>query len=160
MFSQHPTVNDELPNRILSGTVQVKPNIRRFFGSSVEFDDGSVVDDVDLVVSYSCSHTCFYSTKLPSAHSDDSSILQVFATGYQFSFPFLTSNVIPVSQNKTSLYKYVFPAGLDRPTLAVIGLVQPLGAIMPIAEIQARWATRVFKGTSNFANNMHKFQKA
>ncbi|KAF7642060.1 hypothetical protein LDENG_00265390, partial [Lucifuga dentata] len=30
IFSQHPTVNDELPNRILSGTVQVKPNIRRF----------------------------------------------------------------------------------------------------------------------------------
>lgn len=50
VFSQHPTVNDELPNRILSGTVQVKPNIRRFQGSSVEFDDGSVVEDVDLVV--------------------------------------------------------------------------------------------------------------
>lgn len=50
LFSQHPTVNDELPNRILSGTVQVKPNIRRFQGSSVEFDDGSVVEDVDLVV--------------------------------------------------------------------------------------------------------------
>lgn len=50
LFSQHPTVNDELPNRILSGTVQVKPNICRFNGSSVEFDDGSVVDDVDLVV--------------------------------------------------------------------------------------------------------------
>ncbi|KAF3835056.1 hypothetical protein F7725_027614 [Dissostichus mawsoni] len=47
---QHPTVNDELPNRILSGTVQVKPNIRRLQGSSVEFDDGSVVEDVDLVV--------------------------------------------------------------------------------------------------------------
>lgn len=43
-------MNDELPNRILSGTVQVKPNIRRFQGSSVEFDDGSVVEDVDLVV--------------------------------------------------------------------------------------------------------------
>ncbi|KAM4574138.1 flavin-containing monooxygenase 5-like isoform 1-T3 [Fundulus diaphanus] len=119
LFSQHPTVNDELPNRILSGTVQVKPNIRRFQGSSVEFDDGSVVDDVDLVV---------------------------FATGYKFSFPFLASNVVPVSDNQASLYKYVFPPELDRPTLAIIGLVQPLGAIMPISEMQARWATRVFKG--------------
>lgn len=54
LFSQHPTINDELPNRILSGTVQVKPNIRRFQGSSVEFDDGSVVEDVDLVVGYYC----------------------------------------------------------------------------------------------------------
>lgn len=119
LFSQHPTVNDELPNRILSGTVQVKPNVRRFHGSSVEFDDGSVAEDVDLVV---------------------------FATGYSFSFPFLASHVVSVSENKASLYKYVFPPELDRPTLAVIGLVQPLGAIMPIAEMQARWATRVFKG--------------
>ncbi|XP_067453564.1 flavin-containing monooxygenase 5-like [Thunnus thynnus] len=119
LFSQHPTVNDELPNRILSGTVQVKPNIRRFQGSSVEFDDGSVVEDVDLVV---------------------------FATGYKFSFPFLASHVVSVSENKASLYKYVFPPELDLPTLAIIGLVQPLGAIMPISEMQARWATRVFKG--------------
>lgn len=51
LFNQHPTLNDELPNRILSGTVQVKPN-RSFQGSSVEFDDGSVVEDVDLVVCY------------------------------------------------------------------------------------------------------------
>lgn len=53
LFSQHPTVNDELPNRILSGTVQVKPNVRRFLGSRVEFDDGSVAEDVDLVVGLS-----------------------------------------------------------------------------------------------------------
>ncbi|XP_019936740.2 flavin-containing monooxygenase 5-like [Paralichthys olivaceus] len=119
LFSQHPTMNDELPNRILSGTVQVKPNICRFQGSSVEFDDGSIVEDVDLVV---------------------------FATGYRFSFPFLASLVVSVSDNKASLYKYVFPPELDRPTLAIIGLVQPLGAIMPISEIQSRWATRVFKG--------------
>ncbi|XP_071381066.1 flavin-containing monooxygenase 5-like [Centroberyx affinis] len=119
IFSQHPTVNDELPNRILSGTVQVKPNIRRFQGSSVEFEDGSVVEDIDLVV---------------------------FATGYSFSFPFLASHVLSASGNKSTLYKYVFPPELDRPTLAIIGLVQPLGAIMPISEMQARWATRVFKG--------------
>uniref|UniRef100_A0A3P9IF79 Flavin-containing monooxygenase n=1 Tax=Oryzias latipes TaxID=8090 RepID=A0A3P9IF79_ORYLA len=119
LFSQHPLVNDDLPNRILSGTIQVKPNVGRIQGSSVEFDDGSVVEDVDLVV---------------------------FATGYKFSFPFLTSQVVSVTENKASLYKYVFPPELDRHTLAVIGLVQPLGAIMPISEMQARWATRVFKG--------------
>lgn len=68
MFSQHPTVNDELPNRILSGTVQVKPNIRRFQGSSVEFDDGSVVEDVDLVVggiaTSAYTHTHTHSSKI------------------------------------------------------------------------------------------------
>ncbi|XP_051501583.1 flavin-containing monooxygenase 5-like [Myxocyprinus asiaticus] len=119
IFSQHPMVNDDLPNRILSGTVLVKPNVREFRGSSVVFEDGTVEDDIDLVV---------------------------FATGYTFSFPFLFSHVIPVSKNKVSLYKYIYPPGLERPTLAVIGLIQPLGAIMPISEMQARWATRVFKG--------------
>lgn len=86
-----------------------------------------------------------------------SSVLQVFATGYKFSFPFLASNVIPVSQNKTSLYKYVFPPELDRPTLAIIGLVQPLGAIMPISEMQARWATRVFRGKKTNKKNKQDF---
>lgn len=70
----------------------------------------------------------------------------MFATGYRFSFPFLASHVVSVSENKAALYKYVFPPELERPTLAVVGLVQPLGAVMPIAEMQARWATRVFKG--------------
>uniref|UniRef100_A0A8C6TH99 Flavin-containing monooxygenase n=1 Tax=Neogobius melanostomus TaxID=47308 RepID=A0A8C6TH99_9GOBI len=119
LSSQHPTVNDDLPNRILSGTVQVKPNIRRIQGSSIEFEDGSVVENIDLVV---------------------------FATGYTFSYPFLASQVVSVTNNKASLFKYVFPPELDKPTLAIIGLVQPLGAIMPISEMQARWATRVFKG--------------
>ncbi|ROL55562.1 Dimethylaniline monooxygenase [N-oxide-forming] 5 [Anabarilius grahami] len=73
VFSQHPMVNDDLPNRILSGTVSVKPNVQEFRGSSVVFEDGTVEDDIDLVV---------------------------FATGYTFSFPFLSSHVIPVSNNK------------------------------------------------------------
>ncbi|XP_073672785.1 flavin-containing monooxygenase 5-like [Garra rufa] len=119
VYSQHPTVNDDLPNRILSGTVSVNANVQEFRGSSVVFEDGTVEDDIDLVV---------------------------FATGYTFSFPFLPSRVIPVTKNKVSLYKYVYPPGLERQTLAVIGLIQPLGAIMPISEMQARWATRVFKG--------------
>lgn len=43
------------------------------------------------------------------------------------------------------LYKFVWPPHLTHPTLAVIGLIQPVGAINPIAELQARWAVRVFK---------------
>ncbi|ROL55563.1 Dimethylaniline monooxygenase [N-oxide-forming] 5 [Anabarilius grahami] len=119
VFNQEPMINDDLPNRILSGTVLVKPNVQEFRGSSVVFEDGTVEDDIDLVV---------------------------FATGYTFSFPFLSSHVIPVSKNKVSLYKFVYPPALEHPTLAMIGLIQPLGAIMTICEMQARWATRVFKG--------------
>ncbi|KAF5909731.1 dimethylaniline monooxygenase [N-oxide-forming] 5-like, partial [Clarias magur] len=121
LFSQHPTVNDELPNRLISGTIKVKSNVSEFRGNSIVFEDGTVEDDIDLVV---------------------------FATGYTFSFPFLQSHVLSVTDNKSRLYKYVFPPGLEKSTLAIIGLIQPLGAIMPISEMQARWATRVFKGVS------------
>lgn len=31
------------------------------------------------------------------------------------------------------------------PTLAVMGLIQPWGAINPMTELQARWAVRMFK---------------
>ncbi|XP_054240605.1 flavin-containing monooxygenase 5-like [Indicator indicator] len=117
VFDQHPTVNDDLPNRILSGRVQVKPNIKEFTETSAIFEDGTR-EEIDAVV---------------------------FATGYSFSFPFLES-CVKVVENQISLYKFVFPPDLEKPTLAFIGLIQPLGAIMPISELQSRWATRVFKG--------------
>ncbi|XP_060722703.1 si:dkey-239i20.2 isoform X2 [Tachysurus vachellii] len=135
LFSQHPMVNDDLPNRLISGTIKMKPNVCEFRGSSVVFEDGTIEDNIDLVV---------------------------FATGYTFSFPFLQSHVISVTENKTQLYKYLFPPRLEKPTLAIIGLIQPLGAIMPISEMQARWATRVFKGLSKLpsTSNMLKDIKA
>ncbi|NWV16331.1 FMO5 monooxygenase, partial [Origma solitaria] len=117
VLDQHPTVNDDLPNRIISGRVRVKPNIQEFTETSAIFEDGTK-EDVDAVV---------------------------FATGYSFSFPFL-EDCVKVVDNQISLYKYVFPPDLEKPTLAFIGLIQPLGAIMPISELQCRWATRVFKG--------------
>ena len=50
LLSAHPTVNDELPNRIASGTVVVKPNIDCFTGpKSLRFADGTEVDDIDTV---------------------------------------------------------------------------------------------------------------
>ena len=52
---------------------------------------------------------------------------------------------IQVKDNAVNLYKYAFPPDLQQPTLAVIGCVQPWGAINPIAELQCRWACQVFK---------------
>ena len=46
---------------------------------------------------------------------------------------------------QVDLYKYVFPPDLSHPTLAVIGCIQPLGAIMPISEMQCRLAAGVMK---------------
>lgn len=74
----------------------------------------------------------------------------VFATGYNYSFPFLA----PDLQGKCGpdplhrLYRHVFALGLTSPTLAVVGLIDGFGAVNLLAELQARWATRVFKGKS------------
>ncbi|XP_053549838.1 flavin-containing monooxygenase 5 [Bombina bombina] len=119
--SQHPTINDDLPNRIIAGKVLVKPNIKEFTERDVIFDDGTVEKDIDVVF---------------------------FATGYSFSFPFFDDPELTVQENKIPLYKLVFPPKLEKTTVAFIGLIQPIGAIMPISELQARWATRVFKGSS------------
>jgi len=44
----------------------------------------------------------------------------------------------------------VFPFGTLHPsTLAFIGLFQPLGAIMPISEVQARWVAMVWQGAKH-----------
>ncbi|XP_013400134.1 dimethylaniline monooxygenase [N-oxide-forming] 5 [Lingula anatina] len=118
IFSQHGTANDELPIRVLSGTVAIKPNVVGYTKTGVKFEDGTVEDNIDLVV---------------------------LATGYNFGFPYVDESVITVKDNKLDLYEYVWPL-ISKPTIAFIGCVQPIGALFPIAELQCRWATRVFKG--------------
>ncbi|KAE9419125.1 hypothetical protein Angca_004223, partial [Angiostrongylus cantonensis] len=109
----HPTVNDELPNRIACGTVRMKPNIRQFTENGVIFEDGSEVNDVDVII---------------------------LATGFKFHFPIVENGeLIPVHENVVELYEYMFPIETsDHNSLAVIGLIQPVGSIMPISEMQAR----------------------
>ena len=116
--SAHPTVNDDLANRIICGSVKVKADIERISGSSVYFTDGTIEEDIDVIF------TC---------------------TGYVFGFPFIEPGVIDVKDNVSDLFRYIFPPHLTRNTLAVIGYVQPLGSLMPISELQARVAIRVFK---------------
>lgn len=69
----------------------------------------------------------------------------VFATGYNYDFAYLPNNM-QKSGHRLGLYKHVFPPNLEHPTLAVVGFIHGLGAIMPQAEMQARWVARVFKG--------------
>ncbi|XP_078069592.1 flavin-containing monooxygenase 5-like [Mustelus asterias] len=115
---RQPMVSDELPSRIISGAVLVKPNVKSFTETSAVFADGTA-EEVDWVM---------------------------FATGYSVAYPFLKDEVVDVKASHVSLYKLVFPPQLEHPTLAIIGLVDPLVAILPISEMQSRWATRVFKG--------------
>uniref|UniRef100_A0A8C5J4T9 Flavin-containing monooxygenase n=1 Tax=Junco hyemalis TaxID=40217 RepID=A0A8C5J4T9_JUNHY len=112
-------INEELPFCLLSGAVVLKPNVKEFTESSAVFEDGTTEENIDVVL---------------------------FATGYNFSFPFLEESVRGSIHDNRSLYNCVFPPQLEQPTLAIIGLIQLTGSIMVGSEMQARWVTGVFAG--------------
>ncbi|XP_007987721.3 flavin-containing monooxygenase 2 isoform X2 [Chlorocebus sabaeus] len=116
---KEPVLNDDVPSRLLCGAIKVKSTVKELTETSAIFEDGTVEENIDVII---------------------------FATGYSFSFPFLEDSLVKVENNMVSLYKYIFPAHLEKSTFACIGLIQPLGSIFPTAELQARWVTRVFKG--------------
>ncbi len=108
-FAQaHPTMSSRVLDRLAHGAIVPKPNIERFDGDEVVFTDGSRVT-ADLVV---------------------------YCTGYKISFPFFDAGFLdPSGDNEIRLYKRLFHPTV--PGLYFIGLIQPLGAIMPIAERQS-----------------------
>jgi cation diffusion facilitator CzcD-associated flavoprotein CzcO len=113
----HPTVSSDLLPRIGHGRIKIKPNIARLEGDSVHFVDGSV-EQIDKIV---------------------------YCTGYKISFPFLDHDLLdPSGDNQIELYRRVVHP--DLPGLSFIGLIQPLGAIMPIAELQSEWIADLVEG--------------
>ncbi|KAL1431299.1 hypothetical protein MTO96_014321 [Rhipicephalus appendiculatus] len=81
-FERQPFVNDVLPSRILTGTVQIRGNVSRLGPDYAEFRDGSRVAIDDVIV----------------------------ATGYSKHYPFLPPEVAPyVREDRVELYKFIFP---------------------------------------------------
>ncbi len=116
VLEAHPTVSDDLLTRLGHGDIVVKPNLDRFEGSKVFFTDGTSAE-VDVVV---------------------------YCTGYKVSFPFLDETVIHADDNHVDLYRRVVSP--EHPGLYFIGLIQPIGAIMPLAEAQAHWVAEIIAG--------------
>jgi cation diffusion facilitator CzcD-associated flavoprotein CzcO len=112
----HPTVSDDLLTRLGHGDIHVKPNIDRFEGPKVFFADGSAAE-VDTVV---------------------------YCTGYKVTFPFFDERFVRAEDNHIDLYRRVVDP--EHPGLYFLGLIQPLGAIMPLAEIQAEWVGDLVSG--------------
>jgi dimethylaniline monooxygenase (N-oxide forming) len=112
-----------LPNRLACGSIIVKPNIKSFTVDGLIFDDGTSIHNLDEVI---------------------------LSTGYSFGFPLAEGGkLIPVRDNHVSLYKLMYPVETsNHNTLAVIGLIQPLGSIMPISEMQARLFFDVITGNT------------
>jgi dimethylaniline monooxygenase (N-oxide forming) len=112
----HPTISGRMLDRISHGTVTPKPNIARLDGDEVVFTDGS------------------------RAHADH----VVYCTGYKISFPFFDEGFLSAPDNHIELFRRVFHPDIDN--LAFIGLLQPLGAIMPLAEAQGDWVADQLRG--------------
>ena len=112
----HPTISADFLNRIAHGELAWKPNVAALEGGQVRFQDGSV-EDIDLIV---------------------------WCTGYKVTFPFFDEDFISAPDNDLPLYRRVFRPGIDN--LAFIALLQPLGAIMPLAEAQGRWIAAYLRG--------------
>lgn len=116
ILAAHPTISADLLNLVGHGRITMKPNLERLDGDGVQFVDGSR-ELVDTII---------------------------FATGYNVSFPFLKASIVAPERNEVPLFrKVVHP---EHPGLFFIGLVQPLGAIMPIAEVQSQWVSKLLSG--------------
>ncbi len=117
LASAHPTVSSDLLPRLGHGDIEVKPNIARFPGGrTVEFTDGSS-EDIDLII---------------------------YCTGYKITFPFFDADLLDAPDNRIPLYRRVVHPELAG--LFFVGLVQPLGAIMPLAEAQSEWIADLLEG--------------
>ena len=112
----HPTISADFLNRIAHGEMTWKPNLSRLDGDRVVFEDGSS-EEIDIIV---------------------------YCTGYKVTFPFFDEDFISAPDNDLPLFRRVFKPGIDN--LAFIGLLQPLGAIMPLAEAQGRWLASYLRG--------------
>jgi cation diffusion facilitator CzcD-associated flavoprotein CzcO len=105
----HPTISGRILDRIQHGTITPKPNIASLAGAEVRFTDGSGVE-ADVIV---------------------------YCTGYKITFPFFDEGFISAPDNRIELFRRVLHP--DVPNVFFIGLLQPLGAIMPLAEAQGAW---------------------
>ena len=112
----HPTISADFLNRIAHGEMTWKPNLSRLDGDRVVFEDGSS-EEIDIIV---------------------------YCTGYKVTFPFFDEDFVSAPDNDLPLFRRVFRPGVDN--LAFIGLLQPLGAIMPLAEAQGRWLASYLRG--------------
>lgn len=116
VWREHACVSQDLPNCIGHGWITVKPDVRELAGDEVVFADASRAA-VDTII---------------------------LATGYETKFPFLDPAVFAVHEREVRLYRRIAAPG--RPGLYFIGLVQPIGPTIPLAEVQARWIAGVLAG--------------
>jgi len=112
----HPLVNSELLYFIRHGEVHPRPDIERFDGRTVHFEGGTS-REFDTVIA---------------------------CTGFHISHPFFDDDLIDYSEGPVPLYMNMIHPEFEN--LHFIGLLQPLGCIWPLAELQAKLMARRLRG--------------
>ncbi len=120
LLQSHPTVSSDFLQRVGSGDVIPRPGITQLAGSEVEFTDGNK-DEIDIII---------------------------WATGYNVTFPFFDADFIAPQGNDLPRWNQTLMPEYDN--LFFVGLFQPLGAIMPLAEKQAKIIADHLAGNIHF----------
>ncbi|MDQ6656933.1 MAG: NAD(P)-binding domain-containing protein [Actinomycetota bacterium] len=115
-WQSHPVQSDRFAGRLRAGAIIPRPAIDRLDGSGVVFVDGSRAP-VDLVI---------------------------WCTGYRVGFPFLDPRMVAAPGNELPLWKRTVHPEL--PGLYFVGLLQPIGAVMPLAQAQSEWIAEMLTG--------------
>lgn len=118
LLKEHPTLSQDLLNLSGRGLINYKPNIQRFDKKTVWFDDGSF-EDYDIII---------------------------YATGYKITFPFLKNEMFSNISEKNDIRLYNKIIHPDYKGLYFLALIQPLGAIMPLAEVQGKYIAKIISG--------------
>ena len=115
-FEKRMVINDQLFARLREGRIRAKPGVRALRGDEVEFSDGSV-EDVDVVIA---------------------------ATGYRFSLPFLSEEVLGAAPHEIPLYHGVMHP--RRHDLFIIGVMNAICSIWPRSEQQMAFVAPLLAG--------------
>jgi len=134
----HPTISTEFPALVKSGDIVMKPGFTLARGGQAFFSDGSAVD-ADAII---------------------------FCTGYRVEFPFFDHDHLNAKDNAFPLFFRTFHA--QNRHVFFVGLLQTIGAVMPVAEAQARAIALHLSGKYNLPSeaemqsniNQHEQQMA
>lgn len=120
----HPTISTEFPVMVKSGDIAVKPGFTHARGPHAFFSDQSAIE-ADAII---------------------------FCTGYRVAFPFFATTHIDAPDNVLPLYLRTFHPQLRH--VFFVGLLQTIGAVMPVAEAQARAIAKHLVGQYNLPSQV------
>lgn len=128
----HPTISDNFGPAVRDQRITIKPGIK-------QFNDDTVT---------------FVSVPNNPMHKEESSKafdVIIWCTGYDVELPFIDPSIVEVKNNYIPLWHRMIKPGIM--DLCFVGLFQPLGAVMPLAEAQVKLYVKFLQGEIEFPDD-------